>query len=57
MDGWPNGPMDGQTDGWTDTPSYRDARTHLKIKGLHDANQWYDEKNSPFMSVSYRVNF
>ena len=22
---------DGQTDGWTDTPSYRDARTHLKM--------------------------
>ena len=22
-------PTDGRTDGWTDTPSYRDARTHL----------------------------
>merc|ERR1712228_532954 len=30
-----DGPTDGRTDGWTDgrmdTPSYRDARTHLKI--------------------------
>ena len=24
---------DGQTDGWMDTPSYRDARTHLKMIG------------------------
>ena len=25
-----NGWTDGRTDRWTDTPSYRDARTHLK---------------------------
>ena len=26
-----DGPTDGRTDGRTDRPSYRDARTHLKI--------------------------
>ena len=26
----PDGPTDGRTYGWTDKPSYRDARTHLK---------------------------
>ena len=26
-----DGPTDGQTNGRTDIPSYRDARTHLKI--------------------------
>ena len=30
MDRRTNGPTDGRTDGWTDTASYRDARTHLK---------------------------
>ena len=35
MDGW----TDGQTDQRTDTPSYRDARTHLKI--------WYKYNNNP----------
>ncbi len=30
-DGRTDGPTDGQMDGRTDTPSYRDARTHLKI--------------------------
>ena len=29
---------DGGTEGETDRPSYRDARTHLKTK-FHDANQ------------------
>ena len=28
-----NGPMERRTDGWTDKPTYRDARTHLK-KGV-----------------------
>ena len=28
-----DGPMDQWTDGTTDRPSYRDARTHLKITG------------------------
>ena len=27
-----NGPTDRRTDGRTDKPSYRDARTHLKTK-------------------------
>ena len=31
-DGW----MDRQTDGPTDTPSYRDARMHLKISSARD---------------------
>ena len=26
-----DGPTDGRTDGPTDIPSYRDARTHLRI--------------------------
>ena len=31
--GWPMGGwMDRRTDGRTDTPSYRDARTHLKMR-------------------------
>ena len=30
MDGRTDGHMDGQRDIRTDTPSYRDARTHLK---------------------------
>ena len=25
-------PMNGPTNGWSGTPSYRDARTHLKIQ-------------------------
>ena len=36
--GWTDGPTDlrtyGQTDLRTDRPSYRNARTHLKISGL-----------------------
>ena len=28
-----NGGTDGRTDGRTDRPSYRDARTHLKMVG------------------------
>ena len=32
MDGWTKEPKDQQTDGPTDRPSYRDARTHLKIE-------------------------
>ena len=32
MDGW----TDGQMDGWMDTPSYGDARTHLKIAIFHE---------------------
>ena len=28
-----NGHTDGRTDGRTDGPSYRDARTHLKMMG------------------------
>ena len=27
-----DGPTDGWTNGWTDKASYRDARTHLKMK-------------------------
>ena len=30
MDGW----TDGRTDGRMDKPSYRDARTHLKIRNV-----------------------
>ena len=29
MDEWTNGPIEGPTDQMTDTPSCRDARTHL----------------------------
>ena len=32
MDGWTDGQMDRWTDSLTDTPSYRDARTHLKME-------------------------
>ena len=31
MDEWTNGPMEGLTDQRMDTPSYRDAKTHLKM--------------------------
>ena len=38
-----NQPMDGPTDGQTDRPSYRDARTHLKMVSvqtlINDLNQ------------------
>ena len=40
MDGW----TDGRTNGWMDTASYRDVRTHLKIKG-HTANNDDDNDN------------
>ena len=51
-DGWTDGRMDGRKDGRTDsrmngrtdTPSYRDAKTHLKTKGLHD-NIQFDVKS------------
>ena len=33
-DGTTDGPTDGPTDRRTDAPSYRDARTHLKVKFL-----------------------
>ena len=29
-----DGPTDGRTDGRTDGPTYRDARTHLKIENF-----------------------
>ena len=35
-DGQTDQPTDGPTDGRTDRPSYRDARTHLKMDGWTD---------------------
>ena len=49
--------MDGGTDRWTDRPSYRDARMHLKmqyfqpdedIKNQIGCLQWYSEKYKVF---------
>ena len=31
---------DRRTDGWTDRPSYRDARTHLKTKAENGEGCW-----------------
>ena len=39
-------PTDGRTDGRTDRPSYRDARTHLKI-GCHPSNYGYLTHKTP----------
>ena len=38
-DGRTDGRMNGLTDGRTDTPSYRDARSHLKIEHLTKTEQ------------------
>ena len=39
-DGWTDGRMDGRKNGWTDRPSYRDVRTHLKRLNYVESNQW-----------------
>ena len=36
--------LNGRTDGWTDTPSSRDARTHLKIQKGNE-NQYFKSRN------------
>ena len=36
--------MDGQTDGWTNRPSYRDAKTHLKMCCLQFTPNTENEK-------------
>ena len=39
-DGRTDGQTDGQRDGRTDTPSYKDARTHLKMGGQTYSYKW-----------------
>ena len=40
MDGPTNRLTDGLTDRWMDTPSYRDAKTHLKNEEEEEAFPW-----------------
>ena len=35
-----NGKTDGRTDGRTNRPTYRDARTHLKMENLDTTETW-----------------
>ena len=46
-------PMDGPTDRQTDTPSYRDARTHLKIFKEEDEllNLNLQQENTPYAEI------
>ena len=66
--GWTDQRMDRQNDWWTDTPSYRGARTHLKINFVHvlrafgyslvESPPWFASFECPFFSslrlFSYR---
>ena len=49
---WTNGWMDRQMDGWTDRPSYRDARMHLKTIEHSGFHHW-KEKCQKYIGVNF----
>ena len=54
-DGRTDGPTNGPTNGRTDTPSYRDARKHLKRRGIDGGCElWKDERELQSRMVDWR---